>query len=218
MTEKLETVWFTTKGQVVIPLRLRKQFDIEDGTKAVVQATPEGILLKPMTAALIKRGRGILRRAPGGKPLTRLGRAQEARTGARGAACRLRCSTASHSSPISATSRARRRWKTARLRRKEGQPAAHDRCELRRGEVLHCEERRRGGVGGTAKVLQGLPIDFHSTTRALADTAADFKARFKLSLADAFAAALAKERRTELVTGDLEFKPLEREIKVHRLK
>jgi AbrB family looped-hinge helix DNA binding protein len=69
-TEKLETVWFTTKGQVVIPLRLRKQFDIEDGTKAVVQATPEGILLKPMTAALIKRGRGILKRTPGGRPLT----------------------------------------------------------------------------------------------------------------------------------------------------
>jgi AbrB family looped-hinge helix DNA binding protein len=68
-TEKLETVWFTTKGQVVIPLRLRKQFDIEDGTKAVVQATPEGILLKPMTSALIKRGRGILKRASGGKPL-----------------------------------------------------------------------------------------------------------------------------------------------------
>jgi AbrB family looped-hinge helix DNA binding protein len=70
MTDKLETVWFTTKGQVVIPLRLRKQFDIEDGTKAVVQATPEGILLKPMTAALIKRGRGILKRKSGGKPLT----------------------------------------------------------------------------------------------------------------------------------------------------
>ena len=75
MTDKLETVWFTTKGQVVIPLRLRKQFDIEDGTKAVVQATPEGILLKPMTAALIKRGRGILKRGalaqtPGDKPLT----------------------------------------------------------------------------------------------------------------------------------------------------
>jgi AbrB family looped-hinge helix DNA binding protein len=70
MTEKLETVRFTTKGQVVIPLRLRKQFDIEDGTKAVVQATPEGILLKPVTAALIKRGRGILKRAPGARPLT----------------------------------------------------------------------------------------------------------------------------------------------------
>lgn len=70
MTEKLQTVSFTTKGQIVIPLRLRKQFDIEDGTKAVVQATPEGILLKPMTAALIKRGRGILKRIPGSKPLT----------------------------------------------------------------------------------------------------------------------------------------------------
>jgi predicted nucleic acid-binding protein len=69
-----------------------------------------------------------------------------------------------------------------------------------------------------AKVLQGLPIDFHSTTRALADSAADFKARFKLSLADAFAAALAKEKKTELVTGDPEFKPLEKEIKVHWLR
>lgn len=67
--EKPVTVWFTTKGQVVIPRRLRKQFDIEDGTKAVVQATPEGILLKPMTAALIKRGRGILKRAQKGKAL-----------------------------------------------------------------------------------------------------------------------------------------------------
>ena len=70
MTDKLETVSFTTKGQVVIPLRLRKQFDIVDGTKAVVQATPDGILLKPVTAALIKRGRGILKRTPGGNPLT----------------------------------------------------------------------------------------------------------------------------------------------------
>jgi AbrB family looped-hinge helix DNA binding protein len=65
MTGKPETVSFTTKGQVVIPLRLRKQFEIEDGTKAVVQATPEGILLKPVTAALIRRGRGILKRASG---------------------------------------------------------------------------------------------------------------------------------------------------------
>jgi len=68
-----------------------------------------------------------------------------------------------------------------------------------------------------AKVLQGLPIDFHSTTGALADSAADFKARFKLGLADAFAAALAKEKKTELVTGDPEFRPLEKEIKIHWL-
>src|SRR5882762_11946224 len=69
-----------------------------------------------------------------------------------------------------------------------------------------------------AKILQGLPIDFHSTSREMADTAADFKARFKMSLADAFAAALAKERRVELVTGDPGFKMLEKEIKIAWLK
>jgi predicted nucleic acid-binding protein len=69
-----------------------------------------------------------------------------------------------------------------------------------------------------AKILQGLPIDFHSTSRELADTAADFKARFKMSLADAFAAALAKEKKAELVTGEPEFKALEKEMKIQWLK
>lgn len=68
-TLKSDSVRFTTKGQVVIPSWLRKQFHIEEGTKAIVQATSEGILLKPMTAALITRGRGILKRKPGDKPL-----------------------------------------------------------------------------------------------------------------------------------------------------
>ena len=65
-----------------------------------------------------------------------------------------------------------------------------------------------------AKILQGLPIDFHSMSRQMADTVADFKARFRMSLADAFAAALAKEKKAELVTADPEFRALEKEIKV----
>ena len=68
------------------------------------------------------------------------------------------------------------------------------------------------------KVLVGLPIEFHPATRALADTAADFKARFTMSLADAFAAALAKEKKAELVTGDPEFKPLEKELRIQWLR
>ncbi len=68
-TPQSESVWFTTKGQVVIPLRLRKQYHIEEGTKAVVEATPEGILLKPVTRHSINRLRGILKRKPGGKSL-----------------------------------------------------------------------------------------------------------------------------------------------------
>ena len=69
-TTQADTVWFTTKGQVVIPLRLRKLFQIEDGTRAILTATEEGILRKPVTAALIKRGRGIIKRKPGDKPLS----------------------------------------------------------------------------------------------------------------------------------------------------
>ena len=66
---KRETVWFTTKGQVVIPKRLRKQFQIEDGTRAVVEATPAGILLMPVTSAGIRLARGILKRKAGERGL-----------------------------------------------------------------------------------------------------------------------------------------------------
>lgn len=52
----------------------------------------------------------------------------------------------------------------------------------------------------------------------LARQAAHFKARHRMSLADAFAAALAKEKKAELVTGDPEFKALDKEIKIQWLK
>jgi predicted nucleic acid-binding protein len=68
-----------------------------------------------------------------------------------------------------------------------------------------------------ARELPTLPIEFHPAGRQLADLAADLKADHKLSLADAFAAALAKEKKSELVTGDPEFKALEREIKIRWL-
>ena len=68
-TAKTDTVRFTTKGQVVIPMWLRRQFNIEDGTRAIVTPTPEGILLKPVTSAMIERGFGLLKGKPGDKPL-----------------------------------------------------------------------------------------------------------------------------------------------------
>jgi AbrB family looped-hinge helix DNA binding protein len=68
-TTNPETVSFTVKGQVVIPRRIRREFEIENGTRAVVQTTPEGILLKPITGAAIKRVRGVLKRKPGEKSL-----------------------------------------------------------------------------------------------------------------------------------------------------
>lgn len=56
-----ETVLFTTKGQVVIPARFRREFQIEDGTKASVTIVPDGILLRPITRSYIKSLRGSLK-------------------------------------------------------------------------------------------------------------------------------------------------------------
>ncbi len=66
--------------------------------------------------------------------------------------------------------------------------------------------------------LPTLPIEFHPANRDLANLAAEFKARHKMSLADAFAAALARERKAQLVTGDREFKALDKEIRISWLK
>ena len=92
--------------------------------------------------------------------------------------------------------------------------------EVNYAEVQYIVRRKDGDAAWAAIAgeLKAAPIEFHPATRPLADTAADFKARFKISLADAFAAALAKEKKAELVTGDPEFKALEKEIKIAWLK
>jgi ribonuclease VapC len=81
---------------------------------------------------------------------------------------------------------------------------------IRKDGVQHWDEIVRD--------LPTLPIEFHPIDRELSDSAADFKARHRLSLADAFAAALAKQKKAELVTGAPEFKQLEKEIRVAWLK
>jgi ribonuclease VapC len=92
--------------------------------------------------------------------------------------------------------------------------------EANYAEVQYIIRRKAGDAAWTtiARALKTLPIEFHPITRRLADVAAEFKARHSLSLADAFAAALAKDRKSELVTGDEEFKVLESEIKISWLK
>ena len=91
--------------------------------------------------------------------------------------------------------------------------------EVNYAEVQYTIRRKDGETvwASIASELLAAPIEFHAADRRLADVAAGFKARFKISLADAFAAALAKERKAELVTGDLEFRALEKEIKIRWL-
>ncbi len=63
VTIHADTVNFGTKGQVVIPRRLRKEFEIEEGTKAQVYEENGHIVLKPITAKFIKSLRGSLKGA-----------------------------------------------------------------------------------------------------------------------------------------------------------
>ena len=62
--------------------------------------------------------------------------------------------------------------------------------------------------------IKGLGIEVVDIDWTLTRQAAAFKASGNISYADCFAAALAKNRKAELVTGDKEFKVLEGEIKI----
>jgi len=86
-------------------------------------------------------------------------------------------------------------------------------------EVLYKMERKHGKAGYEAArrfehtmKLEVVPVD-----RELAEAAALLKNEHGLGLADAFAAALAKLKKAELVATDLEFKAVEKEIKIHWL-
>jgi ribonuclease VapC len=89
------------------------------------------------------------------------------------------------------------------------------------GEVYYNTMRSvsREAAEQNAREIAALPIEIIgvSDDLALAKQAAIFKATHKLSYAHCFAAALARQKNAELVTGDPEFKAVEKEIKVHWL-
>ena len=62
--------------------------------------------------------------------------------------------------------------------------------------------------------LRQLGIKFIDADWDLAHEAAGFKAKHKMSFADCFAAALAKQKNAHLVTGDREFTQVEKDISV----
>lgn len=60
-TQRTDAVSFSVKGQVVIPRRLRKEFGIEDGTRALVYQEDDHIVLRPMTAKRYDALQGCLK-------------------------------------------------------------------------------------------------------------------------------------------------------------
>ena len=65
--------------------------------------------------------------------------------------------------------------------------------------------------------IKGMAIEIVDIDWTLTRQAAEFKVNGNISYADCFAAALAKLRKVELVTGDKEFKSLDGEIKIQWL-
>jgi len=89
-------------------------------------------------------------------------------------------------------------------------------CIVNWGEMYYIALREGGDERGNLylSTLAKYPITFVEANKELTLQAARYKAHHKMSYADAFAAALTKLRKAELVTGDSEFKPLASEIKI----
>lgn len=83
-------------------------------------------------------------------------------------------------------------------------------------EVRYMVERKVGAAQWreTRHKLLGLPLEIISADLSLAELAGEIKAARKMSLADCFAAALAKQRKADLYTGDPEFRAVERDIEI----
>ena len=88
------------------------------------------------------------------------------------------------------------------------------------GEVVYNIARRYGeeGARNILAALQFLPIQVYEATYERVLAAAHFKARYPISYADAFAAALAEELHAPVLTGDPEFKAVEGMLQVLWLK
>ena len=57
------------KGQIVIPVAIRRKYGIKQGTKIVVTDAGNGIILKPMTESYLKNLQGSLKGRGGLKTL-----------------------------------------------------------------------------------------------------------------------------------------------------
>src|ERR1700682_161832 len=95
-------------------------------------------------------------------------------------------------------------------------------CVVNWGEIYYNTMRSvsQEAAERKAKEIAGLTIEIvgvDDKNLELVRQAAPYKATRRISYADAFAAALARIRNAELVTGDHEFKVLEDEIKIEWL-
>ena len=84
------------------------------------------------------------------------------------------------------------------------------------GEVWYSIARRQGEKIADRFIgdIEKMAVEIVDADQALAKLAAEFKSKHKMSYADCFAAALSKQRKAELVTGDKDFKQVAGAIKI----
>ena len=84
------------------------------------------------------------------------------------------------------------------------------------GEVYYQVARRYGEekAQDIEQLIGTLPITLIEANKDITREAARLKTTHRMAHADCFAAALARLKKAELYTGDLEFKTVEKEIKV----
>ena len=84
------------------------------------------------------------------------------------------------------------------------------------GEVWYIIARETSPLDADRSVtqLRQLGIRFVEADWGLAYEAAKYKSKHRMSYADCFAAALTKQKNAVLVTGDPEFKQVEREVAI----
>jgi ribonuclease VapC len=89
-------------------------------------------------------------------------------------------------------------------------------CVVNAGEVWYIVAREisEEEADNCIKELRDLRIQFEDVNWELAQEAARFKSKNKMSYADCYAAALAKVRKADLVTGDTEFKAVEDQVTI----
>jgi predicted nucleic acid-binding protein len=90
-------------------------------------------------------------------------------------------------------------------------------CVVNWGEVIY--HALRTGGEQRAQLAEGamraIPVTIIEANKDITLQAAKLKAVHRMSYADCFAAAVAMKKKCELVTGDKEFKHVEKEIKIH---
>jgi predicted nucleic acid-binding protein len=88
------------------------------------------------------------------------------------------------------------------------------------GEVYYCTYREQG-FGRAKDVVSRLadyPIEVVDADQNLTQEAANLKGKYKVAYADCFAAALARQKKAEILTGDPEFKKFKEKLQINWIR